>query len=147
MSAYMVRDINLGVLLDHLTAIVGRLFRHDPTLSVELGTAFTTLAWAVCILLPGRISINPVVRNQMEALPEALIGAIASAICLNQFAAIISGRRNWRAWGAFGGSIWLGWLAGAFVTADPANPNGYVYLGFACVSMLPFWRKYSEHIE
>lgn len=123
---------------------VDRVFHKEPTLLVEIGTAFTTFVWAVCLFVPGQLVLTPSVDANMHRIPEELQGSMAGLVAVNQILAISSGISKWRAWSAFSTAIWLGWLAGAILAADLHLPSGYVYLGMAAVSLLPFWRIFIE---
>lgn len=123
---------------------IDRIFHREPTLLVELGTCFSITVWAICLGLPGPLVLTPLVDANMQRVPEVVQSAIAAIIALNQAGAVWSGISRWRAWASFGAAVWLGWLAGAILAADPHLPSGYIYLGMAAVSLLPFWRIYVD---
>lgn len=132
------------MLADRATAFIERIFHREPTLLVEIGTAVTTGIWAICLAVPGPLVLTPTVDDNMHRIPEEFQALAAGLVALNQALAIYSGLSRWRAWASFGAAVWLGWLSGVILAADAHLPSGYVYLGMASVSLLPFWRIYID---
>lgn len=132
--------ITWRVLVARVADLVVSLWRHEPTVFVEVSSAWIVGCWSVSTLLWGLSRLPAEMAGRLGVVPEVLLGLIGLGITATTLAALVARHTMARAYASMAASMWLGFLGSAILAADYRLPGGPVYLGLAVLSLLPFWR-------
>lgn len=132
--------ITWRVLVARVADLVVSLWRHEPTVFVEVSSAWIVGCWSVSTLLWGLSRLPAEMAGRFGLVPETALGMSGLAITTTMIAAMVARHTMARAYGSMAAAMWMGFVGAAIIATDYRLPGGPVYLGLAVLSLLPFWR-------